>query len=195
MAQRDTMRELSNAACIVGVAESDEMGILPHKSQMALHLEAITNAVSDAGLKVGDVDGIFTAGAHSPALLGEALGVRPRYVDGTSVGGCSFMLLVEQEETDDMGHDNDIKRVVAGAAELDAAIKLVLELTEQDPEILVLITADHDTGGLGLTRSRSSMAMANVRWASDEHTSTWVPNSMSANQAAARSRSMRPSPS
>ena len=95
MAQRDTMRELSNAACIVGVDESDEMGILPHKSQMALHLEAITNAVSDAGLKVGDVDGIFTAGAHSPALLGEALGIRPRYVDGTSVGGCSFILLVE----------------------------------------------------------------------------------------------------
>ena len=89
------MRELSNTACIVGVAESDEMGVLPHKSQMALHLEAITNAVSDAGLKVGDVDGIFTAGAHSPALLGEALGIRPRYVDGTSVGGCSFMLLVE----------------------------------------------------------------------------------------------------
>ena len=67
MAERDTMRELSNTACIVGVAESDEMGVLPHKSQMALHLEAITNAVSDAGLKVGDVDGIFTAGAHSPA--------------------------------------------------------------------------------------------------------------------------------
>jgi alkaline phosphatase len=86
-----------------------------------------------------------------------------------------FFLLVEQEETDNWGHDNDIERLVAGAAELDAAIRLVLELTEQDPEILVLITADHDTGNLGLTRNRSSMALANVRWASDGHTSTWVP--------------------
>ena len=34
-------------------------------------------------------------GQHSPALLGEALGITPRYVDGTSVGGCSFMILVE----------------------------------------------------------------------------------------------------
>ena len=51
MAQ-DTLRELSNTACIVGAAESDEMGILPHKSQMALHLESISNAVTDAGLKV-----------------------------------------------------------------------------------------------------------------------------------------------
>jgi acetyl-CoA acetyltransferase len=89
------MRELSNRVCIVGVDESDEMGVLPHKSQLALHLEAITNAVRDAGLRVTDVDGIFTAGQHSPALLGEALGITPRYVDGTSVGGCSFIIMVE----------------------------------------------------------------------------------------------------
>jgi acetyl-CoA acetyltransferase len=88
------MRELSNSVCIVGVDESDELGSLPHKSQLALHLEAIYNAVSDAGLKISDVDGIFTAGVHSPALLGEALGITPRYIDGTSVGGCSFIIHV-----------------------------------------------------------------------------------------------------
>ena len=89
------MKALSNAACIVGVDESDEIGVLPGKSQLTLHLEAITNAVRNAGLRVRDVDGIFTAGQHSPALLGEALGVTPRYVDGTTVGGCSFIIMVE----------------------------------------------------------------------------------------------------
>jgi acetyl-CoA acetyltransferase len=89
-----TMKELSNSACIVGVDESDEIGVLPNKSQLALHLEAITNAVRDAGLKVRDVDGIFTAGQHSPSLLGEALGITSRYVDGTTVGGCSFIMMV-----------------------------------------------------------------------------------------------------
>ncbi len=88
------MKALSNSACIVGVDESDEIGILPNKSQLALHLEAITNALRDAGLKVSDVDGIFTAGQHSPSLLGEALGITPRYVDGTTVGGCSFIMMV-----------------------------------------------------------------------------------------------------
>jgi acetyl-CoA acetyltransferase len=89
------MKALSNSACIVGVDESDEIGVLPGKSQLTLHLEAITNAVRDAGLRVRDVDGVFTAGQHSPALLGEALGVTPRYVDGTTVGGCSFIIMVE----------------------------------------------------------------------------------------------------
>ena len=88
------MRDLVNSVCIVGVDESDEIGTLPHKSQLTLHLEAIHNAVRDAGLKIDDVDGIFTAGQHSPALLGEALGITTRYVDGTSVGGCSFIIMV-----------------------------------------------------------------------------------------------------
>ena len=44
------MRELRNTACIVGVDESDELGTLPHKSQLTLHVEAVRNAVRDAGL-------------------------------------------------------------------------------------------------------------------------------------------------
>jgi acetyl-CoA acetyltransferase len=88
------MKELSNAACIVGVDESDELGTLPHKSQLSLHVEAINNAARDAGLRVADIDGIFTAGQHSPATIAEAIGVRPRYVDGTTVGGCSFIIMV-----------------------------------------------------------------------------------------------------
>jgi acetyl-CoA acetyltransferase len=88
------MKELRNTACIVGVDESDEIGALPHKSQLTLHLEAVRNAVRDAGLEVSDIDGIFTAGQHSPATIGEALGITPRYIDGTSVGGCSFIIMV-----------------------------------------------------------------------------------------------------
>jgi acetyl-CoA acetyltransferase len=88
------MRELRNTACIVGVDESDELGTLPHKSQLTLHVEAVRNAVRDAGLLIGDVDGLFTAGQHSPATVGEALGIVPRYVDGTTVGGCSFIIMV-----------------------------------------------------------------------------------------------------
>ena len=94
MTEMARLRELQNGACIVGVDESDEIGTLPGKSQLTLHVEAVRNAVRDAGLKIGDVDGVFTAGQHSPATIGEALGIVPRYVDGTTVGGCSFIIMV-----------------------------------------------------------------------------------------------------
>jgi acetyl-CoA acetyltransferase len=88
------MKELSNKVCIVGVDESDEIGTLPGKSMLSLHLEATHNAIRDAGLEVSDIDGVFTAGQHSPATIAEALGIVPRFVDGTTVGGCSFIIMV-----------------------------------------------------------------------------------------------------
>ena len=94
------MNEMSNAVCIVGADECDEIGTVPHKSQLTLQMEAVRNAVHDAGLTISDIDGIFcpggidTANQHSPAVLAEALGIVPRYVDGTALGGGSFMILV-----------------------------------------------------------------------------------------------------
>ncbi len=40
------MRELAGSTCIVGVDESDELGTLPHKSQLSLHVEAVHNAAT-----------------------------------------------------------------------------------------------------------------------------------------------------
>ena len=46
---------------IVGVAESDEMGTVPNKSSLQHHAEAAHNALADAGLSKGDVNGLLTA--------------------------------------------------------------------------------------------------------------------------------------
>ena len=47
---------------IVAVAESDEMGTVPHKSSLQHHAEAAYNALEDAGLHKNDVNGLMTAG-------------------------------------------------------------------------------------------------------------------------------------
>jgi acetyl-CoA acetyltransferase len=80
---------------IVGAGESDEMGKLPHKSAFALHAEAARNALADAGLRKDDVDAVFSAGLWMGSETAEYLGIRPRYVDGTQIGGCSFIAHVE----------------------------------------------------------------------------------------------------
>ncbi len=83
------MNRLSRSVAIVGVAESDEIGKVPHKSALQHHAEAAYNALEDAGLSKHEVDGLFTA-RYSPLTTGEYMGIEPSYSDGTWIGGGSF---------------------------------------------------------------------------------------------------------
>ncbi len=78
---------------VVGAAETTELGRIPHLSQLQLHADAALNAFADAGISAADIDGVATAG-ESPTALAHYLGITPTWVDGTAVGGCSFMLHV-----------------------------------------------------------------------------------------------------
>ena len=78
---------------IVGAAETTELGRIPDTSQIQLHADAALNALADAGLTPADVDGFATAG-EPLAAVAHYLAITPTWVDGTSVGGCSFMLHV-----------------------------------------------------------------------------------------------------
>ncbi|MFP6796660.1 MAG: thiolase [Pseudomonadales bacterium] len=78
---------------IVGASETTELGRIPDLSQLQLHADAALNAMADAKIKPGDIDGVATAGA-SPTEIAYYLGIEPHWADGTSVGGCSFMLHV-----------------------------------------------------------------------------------------------------
>jgi acetyl-CoA acetyltransferase len=81
------------SVAVVGAAETTRMGRIPDVSMIGLHADAALNTLADAGLKPSDIDGIATAGT-SPADIAHYLGITPTWVDGTSVGGCSFMLHV-----------------------------------------------------------------------------------------------------
>jgi acetyl-CoA acetyltransferase len=61
--------------------------------QIQLHADAALNAMADADLKPADIDGIATAG-ETPVTVAHYLGITPKWVDGTAVGGCSFMIHV-----------------------------------------------------------------------------------------------------
>ena len=86
-------KNLSKSAAIVGVAESDAIGLVPGKSALALHAEAASNALTDAGISRSEVDGLLTAGYWNYDLA-DYLGIKPRYTDTTTVGGASFVIHV-----------------------------------------------------------------------------------------------------
>jgi acetyl-CoA acetyltransferase len=79
---------------IVGAAETTRIGTVPDMAQIMLHADAALNAMADAGLKPSDIDGVACVGPMMPQQVAHYLGITPRWVDGTGVGGCSFMLHV-----------------------------------------------------------------------------------------------------
>jgi acetyl-CoA acetyltransferase len=81
------------SVAVVGAAETTRLGRIPDMSVIGLHADAALNTLADAGLTPRDIDGVATAG-ESPVAIAHYLGITPTWVDGTSVGGCSFMLHV-----------------------------------------------------------------------------------------------------
>ncbi len=84
---------LYKAAAIVGAAEANEIGFLEEPvTALQLHIEAIKNLSDQTGIAMSKIDGVFSTGWSTE--LCEHLGITPKYIDTTAVGGCSFEMHV-----------------------------------------------------------------------------------------------------
>src|ERR1700733_6570902 len=94
-----TMSELKRGgAAIVGAAESDIGQVGPGFNVIDLMAQGITRALGDCGLALKDVDGLIsscTQSRTSPLNLAEYLGMSPAFIDGTIIGGSSFMFHIQ----------------------------------------------------------------------------------------------------
>ena len=82
------------AVAVVGAAESDLGQVAPDTSPIDLMAQATLRALEDCGLKVSDIDAVLSATTQSryaPMLLAEYLRIKPKFLDGTLIGGSSFM--------------------------------------------------------------------------------------------------------
>ncbi len=83
----------SRAAAIVAAAESDQIGYLETpKTNTMLGIEAVQNVCRAAGIRPHDIEAVFATGNAN--VYAEYMGIIPKYVDTTSVGGCSFQIHV-----------------------------------------------------------------------------------------------------
>lgn len=85
-----------------------------------------------------------------------------------------FALLLETEETDTGAHAHDFGRVTRGMAALDRAVAEAVDFARRDRRTLVVVTADHDTGGLALTDGDDG-ELLRVHWSTAGHTGNPVP--------------------
>ncbi|WP_372007989.1 alkaline phosphatase [Paenibacillus chitinolyticus] len=73
-------------------------------------------------------------------------------IDILSANPKGFTMMVEGGRIDHAGHANDLPSVVQEMLDFDAAVKVAMEFAKKDGNTSVVVTADHETGGLSLSR-------------------------------------------
>ena len=88
-----SVKDLRGKIAIVGVGTAG-CGEAPGMSELELLSQAAKAAIDDAGLSIKDIDGLCTANlsvAMWPLNVVDHLGLRPKFVEGTNIGGAAFV--------------------------------------------------------------------------------------------------------
>lgn len=102
-------------------------------------------------------------------LTGKALDILSRDGDG-------FFLMVEGSQIDWAGHENEHDWLVDETLDFDRAVGVVMDFAERDGRTLVVVTADHETGGYALLDGALERRTVTApHFACDGHTASMVP--------------------
>jgi len=103
-----------------------------------------------------------------PQSVGEALRLLSEDPDG-------FFLMIEGSQIDWGCHDNDLPYLSQEVVDFDRAVGLALDFARDNGETLVIVTADHETGGLALNDGKISTGEMTAVFSGDDHTGVMVP--------------------
>jgi alkaline phosphatase len=86
-----------------------------------------------------------------------------------------FFVMIEGSQIDWGGHANDTKYVTSEMIDFDRAIGEALRFAQQDKNTLVIVTADHETGGMSLTAGSTAAGTVEAKFTTGGHTGVMVP--------------------
>lgn len=86
-----------------------------------------------------------------------------------------FFLMVEGAKVDYAGHANYLPGSVLETLGFDQAVAEALKFADQNGETLVIVTADHETGGLTLVDGNLETNKITARYMTDDHTPIMIP--------------------
>ncbi|MEW6774820.1 MAG: alkaline phosphatase [Bdellovibrionota bacterium] len=90
-------------------------------------------------------------------------------------GPDGFFLMVEGGRIDHAGHDNDEGRLVREVTEFSNAVQVAENWAAGRTDTLLLVTADHETGGLEVLLDKGAGNVPEVSWSTTGHTGDPVP--------------------
>lgn len=86
-----------------------------------------------------------------------------------------FFIMAEGAQIDHGGHANDLPFAVTEQHDFDRLVGEALRFADQDGETLVIVTADHETGGLSLLDASYKKGTVRGNFSTDDHTNIMVP--------------------
>ncbi len=86
-----------------------------------------------------------------------------------------FFLMIEGGRIDHAGHANDLVRNIHEVLELSDTVEQVINWAADKPNTVIIVTSDHETGGLSVLQNNGKGSLPNVSWSTTGHTSTPVP--------------------
>jgi alkaline phosphatase len=86
-----------------------------------------------------------------------------------------FFLMVEGSQIDWESHGNNQGETIRQMLLFDEAVKEVLDFAEKDRQTLVVLTADHETGGMTINGGKLDGTKLNLEWTTKGHTGVVVP--------------------
>lgn len=123
--------------------------------------------------KQGKLAGLLYAD-HPPKMLEERGNMLPlatsKALELLSLNDKGFFLMVEGSQIDWGGHDNDINYVTSELIDFDNAVGIALDFADKNPGTLVIVTADHETGGLTLIRGEKGSGKMVPHFSTKDHT-------------------------
>ncbi len=117
------------------------------------------------------VFGFVSFPIHDPAVLSRFAGEAMERLNANPKG---FFLLVECSNPDWGGHRNDPDQSVAGVLMTDFVVRRALAFAEQHGNTLLVVTADHETGGIAAAPNRRDPKTPHLSYGSAGHTGTPV---------------------
>jgi alkaline phosphatase len=119
-------------------------------------------------LSSGHIDRYPQRGEFLPNSTQKAMDVLSKDPDG-------FFLMIEGSQIDWGGHDNDVGYVVEEMLDFDRTVGQVLKFAQEDGHTLVIITADHETGGMSVHDADPAKGEVEGRFTTGSHSSLMVP--------------------
>lgn len=107
-------------------------------------------------------------GDYLPYTSERAIEVLDQYDGG-------FFLMIEGSQIDWGGHSNDSEYIIEEMIDFDEAVGVVLEYAKQHGNTLVIVTADHETGGYSVNGGVMSERKITPGFTTDYHTAAFVP--------------------